>query len=653
MDEKQSLSPEISDLQMYLFHEGTNYYTYKMLGAKYIPAAKDQDEGYRFAVWAPNAVDVSLVGDFNGWEIGKHSMEKLKDSGGIWYIFMPGMDSDEFYKYAITTREGEVLLKADPYGYCFEVRPSTASVTYRLDDYDWTYSSKDQQSSLTSFESPMSIYEVHVGSFKQHEDGSLLTYRELAKELIPYVLDMGFTHIELMPLTEYPYDDSWGYQVTGYFAATSRYGSPKDLMYFVDRCHEVGLKVIMDWVPAHFPKDAHGLARFDGTPLYEYENPRLGEHAHWGTLVFDYGKPEVRSFLISSAIFWLDVFRVDGLRVDAVSSMLYLDYGRQDGEWVPNKYGGNENLEAIEFIQELNKAVFARFPDALMIAEESTSFSKVTTPVYDGGLGFNYKWNMGWMHDYLRYFQIDPYFRKYNHNLLTFVMMYAYSENFILPLSHDEVVHGKKSLLDKMYGSYEEKFATLRAFFGIMMALPGKKLLFMGGEIGQFIEWNFKKGLDWNLLDYDKHRQLQTYVRDLNNTYKKYKSLYQLDTVWTGFEWIEPDDRANSVVAFLRRGRQKGEFIIIVSNFTPVERKKYPIRVPTKGEYYELISSNWEEYGGESKELLVYRSSLDMFKGEKANVIHMDIPPLSTVYLRKKGKRSKIKPLRIQKYIGV
>jgi 1,4-alpha-glucan branching enzyme len=649
MEKRASLFPKISDFQTYLFHEGTNYYTYKMLGAIYFPATKDYEEGYRFAVWAPNATEVSLIGDFNGWELGKHPMEKIEDSGGIWSIYMPGMKTGSLYKYAITDQSGEVVLKSDPYGYYFEVRPSTASVTYRLDDYEWQKSSKRLVNKIPSYELPISIYEVHAGSWKRHEDGSLLTYRELADELIPYILDMGYTHIELMPLTEYPYDASWGYQVTGYFGATSRYGSPKDLMYFINKCHEVGLKVIMDWVPAHFPKDAHGLAKFDGTCLYEYEDPRLGEHAHWGTLVFDYGKPEIQSFLISSAMFWLEVFHIDGLRVDAVSSMLYLDYGRNEGEWIANKYGGNENLQAIEFLQNLNKAVFARFPDTLMIAEESTAFSKVTTPVHEGGLGFNYKWNMGWMHDYLRYFQMDPYFRKDNHNLITFVMMYAYSENYILPLSHDEVVHGKKSLLDKMYGSYEEKFSTLRAFYGIMMALPGKKLLFMGGEFGQFIEWNFKQGLDWNLLDYDKHRQLKDYVINLNQVYKENKCLFQLDTSWKGFEWIEADDGQNSVVAFLRIGRQNGEYIIVVSNFTPVSRKQYPIRVPTRGEYYELINSDWDEYGGDSKELLVYTSSKSNFKGDKAHVIYIDLAPLSTVYLRKRGKRSRINNRKIKR----
>ncbi len=636
MGDKGELTLELSEFQSYLFHEGTNYHSYKMLGSKYIDATNDHDRGFLFRVWAPSAAKVSLVGDFNGWQIDASPMERLENSGGIWSLFIPGMETGELYKYAITSNSGEVVLKTDPYGYYFELRPNNASITYRLDTYEWKNKLNRKIEKVPIYESPMLIYEVHLGSWKQHNDGSYLTYRELVEELIPYVLDMGYTHIELMPFSEYPYDPSWGYQVTGYFGATSRYGKPEDLMYFIDSCHSAGLKVIMDWVPAHFPKDAHGLARFDGTCLYEYEDPRLGEHAHWGTLVFDYGKPEVISFLISSAMFWLEEYHIDGLRVDAVSSMLYLDYGRNDGEWEANKYGTNENLEAIRFIQNLNKAVFAEFPNALMIAEESTTFPNVTGAVHEGGLGFNYKWNMGWMHDYLRYFETDPLFRKENHHLITFMIMYTYSENFILPLSHDEVVHGKKSLLDKMYGNYEEKFSTLKAFYGIMTALPGKKLMFMGGEFGQFIEWNFANGLDWNLLEYDKHSKLQTYVRELNQIYKNNSCLYQLDSQREGFEWIEPDDKENSVVAFMRKGRQKDEWIIIISNFTPIKRQQYPIKVPTKGKYYEVINSNWDKYGGDAQKLRVYTSTDGEFKGNKEQVIYLNLDPLSTVYLRKR-----------------
>lgn len=638
MEQQAIISLEISEFQIYLFHEGTNYKAYDFLGAIYFPGGDGHAPGFRFAVWAPNAINVSLVGDFNGWEVDKDPMKDIKNSGGIWSVFIPDMKPGELYKYAITSPTGEVILKADPYGYCSEFRPDTASVTYRLDEYKWRNSINKSPDKVTTFESPMLIYEVHLGSWKRHEDGSFLTYRELSEELIPYVVNMGYTHIELMPIQEYPYDASWGYQVVGYYSCTRRYGDPEDLMYFIDRCHDVGLKVIMDWVPAHFPKDSHGLAKFDGTCLYEYEDKKLGEHPHWGTLVFDYRKPQVQSFLISNAMFWLEEYRVDGFRVDAVSSMIYLNYGREEGEWEANKYGGNGNLEAMDFLKNLNKAIFAEFPNVLMIAEESTAFPKVTAPVHEEGLGFNYKWNMGWMHDSLNYFATDPLFRKGNHNLLTFVMMYAYSENYILPLSHDEVVHGKKSLIDKMYGSYEEKFDTLRAFYAYAMALPGKKLLFMGGEFGQFTEWNFEKGLDWNLLEYESHKRLHNYVRELNNVYKSNKSMYQLDTKGEGFEWIEADDAEKSVLVFMRKGKQNGEYIIVVSNFTPVARKQYSINVPTKGQYYEVINSNWIDYGGDEDGPLVYTSSKEMNEGKDQHLISMDLAPLSTVYLREKGE---------------
>jgi 1,4-alpha-glucan branching enzyme len=487
--------------------------------------------------------------------------------------------------------------------------------------------------------SPMLIYEVHAGSWRRHEDGSFYTYRELAKELIPYVLDMGYTHIELMPLQEHPLDASWGYQVTGYYAATSRYGKPEDLMFFIDACHEAGLKVIMDWVPAHFPKDAHGLARFDGTHLFEYEDPRLGAHPQWGTLVFDYSKPEVQSFLISNALFWLNEYHFDGLRVDAVTSMLYRDYARNPGEWLPNIRGGRENLEAVAFLQKLNKAVFAQHPHALMIAEESTAFPGVTRPVHEGGLGFNYKWNMGWMHDSLQYFSLDPLFRKFHHNLLTFLIMYTYSENYILPLSHDEVVHGKKSMLSKMFGSYEQKFATLRAFYGFMTALPGKKLLFMGGEFGQFIEWKYDSGLDWLLLGYDSHKQLIYYVRNLNHVYLNNPCLWQLDHERSGFEWLQVDDADNSVISFVRKGRLKGEYVIVVSNFTPVPRRQYRIHVPESGMYYQVINSDDVKFGGGTDHLPDYASIKEKGKREEEQVIYIDLSPLSTIYLRNRREK--------------
>lgn len=652
MIQKPFKGPMPSDYQLYLFNEGTNYKAYQLLGSIYIAKAKDQPEGYRFAVWAPNAKSVSLVGDFNDWQVGKHPMQKVGKSG-IWVTFVPGMESGQLYKYAITTKEGKVQLKADPFAFYAELRPATASITYRLDQYSWQHSTKSGDQSDLPYQAPVLIYELHAGSWKRHEDGSFLTYRQLADDLIPYLVDLGYTHVELMPLQEHPYDGSWGYQVTGYFAATSRYGKPEDLMYFVDSCHGAGLKVIMDWVPAHFPKDGHGLASFDGTKLYEYEDPRIGEHLAWGTLVFDYGRPEVQSFLISNAIFWLDIYRFDGLRVDAVSSMLYRDYDRGPGQWIANKYGGRENLEAIDFLRKLNKAVFAQFPNALMIAEESTDYPMVTMPIHEGGLGFNYKWNMGWMHDSLKYFSMDHLFRKDNHHLLTFLMMYAYSENYILALSHDEVVHGKKSLLDKMFGSYLEKFSSLRAFYAFMMALPGKKLLFMGGEFGQFIEWRYDSGLDWLLLAYDSHKRLLNYVRDLNHIYRSNKSLWQLDHEQEGFSWIQADDSKNSVFAFTRIGKEEGDQIIVVSNFTPVKRPAYPLRVPAAGDYYELLNSDTKDYGGQTEKSQLLKSVRENSHEDGPYLIYIDLAPLSTIYLKKKedsqGKKQEKKQVIKQK----
>ena len=631
MSHSNFMNQRPSDYQMYLFHEGTNYEVHQMLGSIYIPDNEEHSEGFSFRVWAPKAAEVSLVGDFNYWHIGEHRLHRIKETG-IWMTFIPGMKAGERYKYAITMPDGNTQLKADPFAHFAEQRPNTASITYRLDQYIW----KNTKDNIYEqpYTSPMLIYEVHAGSWRRHEDGSFFSYRELARELIPYAQDMGYTHIELMPLQEYPFDGSWGYQVTGYFAATSRYGSPEDLMFFVDSCHEVGIKVIMDWVPAHFPKDSHGLAQFDGTCLYEYEDVRIGEHFGWGTLVFDYGKPEVHSFLISNALFWMEVYHFDGLRVDAVSSMIYRDYCREDGEWLPNIHGGRENLEAITLLQKLNKAVFERFPNALMIAEESTAFPLVTAPVHEGGLGFNYKWNMGWMHDSLKYFSMDPFFRKDNHHLLTFLIMYAYSENFILPLSHDEVVHGKKSLLDKMFGKYEHKFATLRAFYGLMMALPGKKLFFMGGEFGQFIEWKYDSGLDWSLLEYDSHRSLKQYVKALNHVYKDNPCLWQLDHSQEGFSWITADDTDNSVIAIIRQGKQPDEHMILVFNFTPVYQHKYPIAVPIAGEYYQVINSDYKEYGGETVDLPIYTAEKENFQGNNEYIIYVELAPLSALYLR-------------------
>lgn len=636
MNQSALMNINPSDYQIYLFHEGTNFGAYKMLGSMYIPEDNEHSDGFSFRVWAPNAKSVSLVGDFNNWHIGEHSLDRI-DESGIWTIFVPGLGVGERYKYAITMSDGNTCLKADPYAYFSEQRPNTASITYRLDGYNWR-TSNNIINYKQPYSSPMLIYEVHAGSWRRHEDGSFFNYRDLAGELIPYVLDMGYTHIELMPLQEHPYDGSWGYQVTGYYASTSRYGSPEDLMFFVDSCHEAGLKVIMDWVPAHFPKDAHGLSVFDGSCLYEYEDSRIGEHFGWGTLVFDYRKSEVHSFLISNALFWLEVYHFDGLRVDAVSSMIYRDYCRKDGKWIPNIHGGRENLEAISFLQKLNIAVFERFPNALMIAEESTAFPLVTAPVHEGGLGFNYKWNMGWMHDSLKYFGMDPIYRKNNHNLLTFLIMYTYSENFILALSHDEVVHGKKSLLDKMYGSYEQKFATLKAFLGLMMALPGKKLIFMGAEFGQFIEWKYDSALDWVLLEYDSHRSLKHYVKEINHLYQDNSCLWQLDHDSAGFKWIMADDTDNSVLAFIRQGKQKSDYMLLVFNFTPVYHHKYCLRVPAAGVYYQVLNSDYMEYGGQTLDLPIYPSVIGNNNDSKDNLIYIELAPLSAVYLKRLEK---------------
>ena len=490
------------------------------------------------------------------------------------------------------------------------------------------------------YDLPMLIYEVHPGSWKRGKDGAFLTYRQLAEQLVPYVKDMGYTHIELMPIAEHPFDGSWGYQTTGYYAATSRYGTCEDFMYFVDYCHQNDISVILDWVPAHFPRDAYGLRQFDGTPLYEYADPRIGEHKEWGTLVFDYTKNQVVSFLISNAYFWFDQYHIDGLRVDAVSSMLYRDYDRRDGEWVANEYGGKENLEAIRFLQELNKVIFAHFPNALMIAEESTAWPKITKPVQEGGLGFNYKWNMGWMNDTLRYMSMDPYFRKYNHNILTFLMFYAFSENYILPLSHDEVVHGKRSLIDKMYGSYEEKFAQLKQYYAYAIAHPGKKLLFMGGEFGQFVEWRPSEELDWMLLDYESHDNLHKFVRSLNHFYLENKALWQIEDSWDGFTWINANDEDNSVISFIRRGRAKGSEVIVVCNFTPVRRDSYVIGVPSGGEYVIALSSDDKRFGGASKTGTVVKARKKGFEEFKYS-LELELAPLTTIYLKKKPRPKK------------
>ncbi|MFO7153691.1 MAG: 1,4-alpha-glucan branching protein GlgB [Caldicoprobacter oshimai] len=627
----------ITNYQLYLFNQGTNYHSYKMLGAHLLE--KDGVVGTRFAVWAPNARRVSVVGDFNCWDGRAHVMNRLGDSG-VWELFIPGVKEFDLYKYEIENFYGQVVLKADPYAFYSELRPCTASVVYNLYKYKWRDDEWMRQRATTPiYDKPLLIYEVHLGSWRRKEGNRFLSYRELAKELIPYVKDMGYTHIELLPVAEHPYDGSWGYQTTGYYSVTSRYGTPEDFMFFVDECHLAGIGVILDWVPAHFPKDGHGLIRFDGTALYEHEDPRRGEHPHWGTLIFNYGRNEVRSFLISNAVFWFDVYHVDGLRVDAVASMLYLDYGKSWGEWLPNRYGGKENLEAIEFMRKMNEVVFHYFPNVLMIAEESTAWPMVTRPVYLGGLGFNYKWNMGWMNDILRYMSLDPIYRKWHHENLTFSMVYAFSENFILPLSHDEVVHGKRSLLDKMPGDYWQKFANLRLLYGYMMAHPGKKLLFMGGEFGQFAEWNFGASLDWHLLDYEMHRKLHYYVKMLNHFYLENRALWECDHGWEGFRWIDHHDYSQSIVSFIRKGKEQDDWLIVVCNFTPVVRHGYRIGVPLLGEYREVFNSDDQAYGGSGQGNFYAIVSEDIPWHGFSQSISITVPPLAAVFFKYTDKR--------------
>ena len=625
----------ISRFQTYLFNSGDNFKSYEMLGSHKVKI--DGVDGWRFAVWAPKAVSVRVVGDFNDWNGYDKMLERIETSG-VWYGFFTDIEEGMLYKYAIEAENGETYYKADPYAVKSELRPGTASVTkdisnnYKWGDKAWI-SARSKNSTLTE---PMNIYEIHIGSWKIHDDGSFYTYRELADELVPYVKKMGYTHIELMPITEYPFDGSWGYQVTGFFSATTRYGESEDLKYLIDKCHKNHIGIIMDWVPAHFPRDAHGLRMFDGTPVYEYADPRLGEHKDWGTMVFDYSKSEVISFLISSAYFWAEQYHIDGIRVDAVSSMLYRDYSRNDGEWVPNEYGGNGNLEAVDFLKKLNKIMGTEFPNFMMVAEESTAWPLVTAPPENDGLGFNYKWNMGWMNDTLRYMGMDPYFRKDNHSLLTFMMMYAYSENYILPLSHDEVVHGKGSMLNKMFGEYDEKFAAYRTLLGYYMTMPGKKMLFMGGEFGQMLEWRYDDQLEWNVLEIDKHKRLHQYVKDLNHFYMENKALWELDTSWDGFRWVNEADSENSVLSYIRRGRHAADNVVVVANFTPVERPIYKIGVPLAGEYEVVFHSSAVKYGGNKRITKKVYKTKNMQFSDMMYTIEVAIDGNSVMFLKKK-----------------
>lgn len=620
----------ISKEEVYLFHEGSYYQSYRMLGAHLIK--ENGVVGVRFCVWAPAAKEIRVVGDFNHWQGDGHRMEKIPQSS-LWVLFVPGLRELAMYKYEIHTNQGEVLQKSDPYAFCSELRPCTASRVYSLEDFPWQdqyYREKKQKHS--NYECPMLIYEVHLGSWCRKESG-YLSYREIADQLVDYVVEMGYTHVELLPIMEHPFDGSWGYQITGYYSATSRYGTPQDLMYLVDRFHCKNIGVILDWAPAHFCRDGHGLGRFDGSTLYESANPLQSENQQWGTINFDFAKPEVQSFLISNAIFWFDYFHIDGLRIDAVAFMLYLDFGKQPGQWLPNQYGGRENLAAVAFMKKLNETVFQYFPAALMIAEESTAWPLVTQPTYLGGLGYNYKWNMGWMNDLLRYMQMDPIHRKWHHNLLTFSFMYAFSENYVLPLSHDEVVHGKKSLLDKMPGDYWQKFANLRTLFGYMMAHPGKKLFFMGGEFGQFIEWNHQQGLDWHLLDYEMHQRLHDYVKSLNHFYLAENCLWEMDHQESGFQWIDPHDYSQSVVTFMRHAKGNRDFIIFVGNFTPVVRENYRIGVPCLGEYFEVFNSDNRIYGGSGQANGLMVAQVKPWHNQPYS-IELCLPPLSVLFLK-------------------
>ena len=620
-----------NSLASYLFHQGTNYKTYDFLGAHF--TRENGQNGVVFRVWAPNAASVSVIGDFNGWDKTKNVMS-LIDNDGVWEEFIAGVKEFDAYKYAVTSKRGKTVNKADPYAFHAETPPNTASKVYELSGYRWQ--DKEYFKNLlknNSLNAPMNVYEVNLASWKRHKDGSYLTYNELKTELVDYVCEMNYTHVEFMPVAEYPFDGSWGYQVTGYYAITSRFGTPKEFMALVDEFHKRGIGVIVDWVPAHFPKDEHGLIEFDGEPLYENHGKDRQENANWGTRLFDYGRTEVQSFLVSNAEFMFDKFHVDGLRVDAVASMLYLDYDKKPGEWFPNVYGENKNLEAIAFFHKLNAEIFARFPYALMIAEESTANVKITGRIEDGALGFNYKWNMGWMNDALSYVATDPYFRKYHHNKLTFSMMYAYSENFVLPVSHDEVVHGKKSLLDKMPGDYEDKFAGNRAFMGYMISHPGKKLTFMGEEIGQFKEWDFADGIEFFLLDYPKHRELHEFYKELFAFYKNNDAFYSIDDNWTGFEWLDADNADNNVIAYKRKGAS-GEEIIAVISFNGVAIKNYVL--PVDGKKYKVVfNSDNKRFGGLNKvKKTVYNAQ--KAKGlKKPYKISLEMPKLSFVYLLK------------------
>ncbi|WP_377889098.1 1,4-alpha-glucan branching protein GlgB [Alkalihalobacillus sp. R86527] len=617
-----------TDYDRYLFHQGNLFQAYRSMGAHL--AEEEGTSGVRFTVWAPHAKAVAVAGNFNEWDATRNHMNKIEASG-LWSLYIAGLGEDELYKFAVTSQDGSVLMKSDPYAFYSELKPKTASIVKKVDEFDWQDSKwMNRRKKSTPYETPISIYEVHPGSWRRKQDGSYYSYEDLTNELIPYVKEHGYTHIELMPVMEHPFDRSWGYQITGYYSVTSRFGEPNDLKRFIDRCHQEDVGVILDWVPAHFCKDAHGLGQFDGGPVFEPADPELAERRNWGTYNFDYSKPEIVSFLISNAFFWFDLYHIDGLRIDAVSQMILYHHEGSGGE--------GENMAAKEFLQKLNKTIFEHFPNALMMAEESTDYPLVSAPVHEGGLGFNYKWNMGWMNDTLKYMELHMDERKHHHNLLTFSFFYAFSENYLLPLSHDEVVHGKKSLLNKMPGDYWQKFANLRTLYGFMMTHPGKKLLFMGGEFGQYDEWKDLSELDWMLFDYDLHKKINDYVKELNQFYLDSRALWRIDHKPEGFEWIDANDQSQSVLSFMRKGKAKGDCDIVICNFSANVYYDYRIGVPSSGHYVEMFNSDQKKYGGSGQ------LNADKLLSEKHPYhnqpysLQLKIPPLGIVVLGKKNK---------------
>ncbi len=626
--------PLLTDYDVYLFRQGKHHEIYHKLGAHF--RTIDGVTGVNFAVWAPNCYRVALIGDFNRWDARSHAMETQNDSG-IWEIFVPGLEAGARYKYEVRSHnQGYSAAKSDPYGFFHELRPHTASIVYDLDSYQWNDDEwMKARAASDPLRQPMNIYELHLGSWKRNEAGDYLTYRELADELPAYLAAMGYTHLELLPVAEHPLDASWGYQVTGYYAPTSRFGAPEDFMYFVDRCHQSNIAVILDWVPAHFPKDGHGLNYFDGTHLYSHEDPRQGEHPDWGTMIFNYARNEVRNFLLANALFWLKHYHIDGLRVDAVSSMIYLNFSREDGDWIRNEYGSHENLGALAFLREFNELAHAEAPGAVTIAEESTSWAMVSHPTYVGGLGFTLKWNMGWMHDTLKYMQLDPVHRRFHHHQITFVSLYAFSENFVLPLSHDEVVHMKGSLIGKMPGDYWQKFAGLRLLFGYQYTQVGKILNFMGNEIAQFNEWSEARSLDWHLLDYEKHEQMQAWVRDLNHFYREQPALWQVDFGAEGFRWIEANDADQGVYSYIRYAEDRDDFLIIALNCTPVVRDQYRLGAPAAGFYREALNSDAEAYGGSNVGNFGGVDSHDVASHGFPYSISLRLPPLGALILKR------------------